>query len=67
MRRPTIRRTLQVDQLRHSTPPSYYFARRLAEGKTKNEITHWLKRYIAREIYRAIREFGPQTPTIAPT
>jgi hypothetical protein len=29
-------------------------ARRLAEGKTKAEITRCLKRYIAREIYHVL-------------
>ncbi|MBJ7600808.1 IS110 family transposase [Candidatus Nephthysia bennettiae] len=33
-----------------------YVARRTAEGKTKPEIIRCLKRHIAREIYRAIKE-----------
>jgi transposase len=42
----------------HASPPATrdYFARRLAEGKTKNEIMRCLKRYIAREIYHALHE-----------
>lgn len=39
-----------------------YVTRRLAEGKTKREIMRCLKRYIARETYRALTQ-----PTIAPT
>jgi hypothetical protein len=31
-----------------------YVARRLAEGRTKREIMRCLKRYIAREVYRAL-------------
>jgi hypothetical protein len=31
-----------------------YAARRTAEGKTKKEIIRCLKRYIAREIYKAL-------------
>jgi transposase len=54
-----------VVRLRRHQPTRDYLARRLAEGKTKNEIMRCLKRYIAREIYRAVQEFGPET--IAPT
>jgi transposase len=38
-----------------------YFARRLAEGKTKNGIMRCVKRYIAREIYHALHEPGRRT------
>jgi hypothetical protein len=38
-----------------------YTARRLAEGKTKNEIMRCLKRYIAREIFHALHP--PSRPT----
>ena len=31
-----------------------YMNRRLAEGKTKPEIMRCLKRYVAREVYRAL-------------
>ena len=31
-----------------------YVARRRAEGKTPREIRRYLKRYIARELYRAL-------------
>jgi hypothetical protein len=34
---------------------------RLAEGKTKNEIMRCVKRYIAREIYHALREPSRRT------
>ena len=38
-----------------------YIARRTAEGKTTREIKRCLKRYIARQLYRAL------TATMAPT
>ena len=39
-----------------------HVARRTAEGKTKREIMRCLKRYVAREIYRVLRQ--PPTPDI---
>ena len=41
--------------MRRHQPTRNYLARRLAEGKTKNESMRCLKRYIAREIYRALQ------------
>ena len=38
-----------------------YFARRMAEGKTKNEIMRCVKRYIAREIYHVLHEPSRRT------
>jgi transposase len=35
-------------------PTRDYITRRLAEGKTKNEIMRCLKRYIAREIFHTL-------------
>ena len=46
---------------RHERPTRDYIARRLAEGKTKNEIMRCLKRYIAREIFHALHP--PSRPT----
>jgi transposase len=54
-----------VVRLRRHQPTREYLARRTAEGKTKAEIMRCLKRYIAREIYRAVQDSGPET--IAPT
>jgi len=42
-------------------PTRDYFARRLAEGRTKNEIMRCVRRYIAREIFHALR--GPTRRT----
>ncbi len=33
-----------------------YVSRRTAEGKSKREIIRCLKRYVAREVYRALTE-----------
>lgn len=49
-----------VVRLRCHQPTRDHLARRLAEGKTKNEIMRCLKRYIARETYRAVQESGPK-------
>jgi transposase len=45
-----------VVRMRRHQPTRDYIARRLAEGKTKNEIMRCVKRYIVREIYHALRE-----------
>ena len=39
-----------------------YVARRTAEGKSEREITRCLKRYIAREVHRAITRPSPLAP-----
>jgi transposase len=44
-----------VCRLRHCERSRAYMERRLAEGKTKAEIIRCLKRYVAREIYRTLR------------
>lgn len=45
-----------------------YVERRTAEGKTRKEVMRWLKRYIAREGYRAIsnppRDLPPPGPVL---
>jgi transposase len=41
-----------------------YVERRLAEGKTKREIMRCLKRYVAREIYRALT--APSNLSLSP-
>jgi transposase len=50
-----------VVRMRRHGPTRDYFARRLAEGKTKNEIMRCIKRYIAREVYHAVREPSRRT------
>ena len=44
------RHAILVVRLRHHQP-TRDMARRIAEGKTKNEVMRCLKRYIAREIH----------------
>ena len=43
-----------VSRLRWHQPTRAYMQRRLAEGRTKKEIIRCLKRYVAREVHRAI-------------
>ena len=46
---------IAVCRLRYCERTRAYAERRTAEGKTKTEIIRCLKRYIAREIYHALR------------
>ncbi len=39
-------------RLSHDIDTKAYFARRLAEGRSKLEIIRVLKRYVAREVYK---------------
>lgn len=48
-----------ITRMRHHEPTRAYFARRTAEGLTKREIIRCVKRYIAREVFRALPQ---QTP-----
>jgi uncharacterized protein (DUF2164 family) len=41
--------------MRFHQPTIDYVARRTAEGRTKQEIIHCLKRYLARETYQMIK------------
>jgi transposase len=56
--------TIAMTRLAHDPRTKAYLARRTAEGKTKKEIIRCLKRYIAREIYKALSQ--PQRPSRAP-
>ena len=57
-----------MTRLAHDPRTKAYAARRTAEGKTKKEIIRCLKRYIAREIYKALcrpqQPGKPSTPQI---
>ena len=44
-----------VVRLRRRQPTRDYMARRIAEGKSKNEVMRCLKRYIAREVFHALQ------------
>lgn len=48
-----------ITRMRHHEPTRAYFARRTAEGLTKREIIRCLKRYIAREVFRALPAAQP--------
>ena len=50
-----------ITRMRHHEPTRAYFARRTAEGLTKREIIRCVKRFIAREVFRAL----PQEPPTA--
>src|SRR4051794_20485820 len=64
---------IAVCRLRHCQRTRAYAQRRIAEGKTKQEIIRCLKRYIARETYHALCADladlvqPPPQPTIAVT
>ncbi len=47
---------IAVVRLRYCDRTRSYTARRLEEGLSKREVIRCLKRYIAREIYRSLRE-----------
>ncbi len=48
-----------IVRMRFHPPTIAYVKRRTVEGKSKREIIRCLKRYLAREIYRHIREATP--------
>ena len=54
-----------IVRLRWHQPTRDYLARRTAEGKTSKEITRCLKRYVAREIFAALRQTDQQNLTTA--
>ena len=53
-------------RLRWRLPPTIdYLARRTAEGRSKREIIRCLKRYVAREVYRALTDARADTSSEA--
>ena len=53
-----------MTRLAHDPRTKAYAARRTTEGKTSKEIIRCLKRYIAREIYKALcRPNGQEMPS----
>jgi transposase len=54
-----------VVRLRWHQPTRDYLARRTAEGKTTKEILRCLKRYVAREVFAALRQLGEQDQATA--
>jgi transposase len=56
--------TIAMTRLAHDPRTKAYSARRTAEGKTRKKIIRCLKRYIAREIYKALcRPQRPEMPS----
>jgi transposase len=47
-----------IVRLRWHQPTKDYMARRTAEGKTTKEVIRCLKRYVAREVFAAIRQMS---------
>ncbi|MEI5097713.1 transposase [Streptomyces sp. PmtG] len=43
-------------RLRWDARTKAYYERRVTEGKTRREIIRYLKRYVAREVYRLVQE-----------
>ena len=54
-----------VVRLRWHQPTRDYMARRLTEGKSKQEIIRCLKRYVAREVFAVLNQTGQDTSTAA--
>ena len=54
--------TIAITRMRSCPTTKAYVARRTAEGKSSREIRRCLKRYIARELYRALTT--AMTPTV---
>jgi hypothetical protein len=50
-------------RLRDHQPTRNYVVRRLAEGKSKQEIIRCLKRYVAQEVFTVLRELHATDPT----
>lgn len=44
---------------KHDRATRAYSAKRAAEGKTPREIKRWLKRYVARHLFRLTEANGP--------
>jgi transposase len=56
-----------ISRLRWHPATQAYMARRLAEGKTRKEVIRCLKRYVARQVHRAIlTDLGPPQASETP-
>jgi len=52
-------------RLRHHQQTKDYMARRLEQGKSKNEAIRCLKRYVAREVFALLHQIGQDNLTAA--
>ncbi len=50
-----------ITRMRHHEPTRTYFARRTAQGLTKREIIRCIKRYIVREVFKALSNIVQDT------
>lgn len=57
-----------MSRLRWDPATKAYMQRRLTQGKTRKEVIRCLKRYVARQVHRAITTdlAGPAIPTTTP-
>jgi transposase len=54
-----------VVRLRHDPTTQDYMARRIKQGKSKREVIRCLKRYVAREVFAALRQITQNQPAAA--
>lgn len=54
-----------IVRLRWHQPSRDYMARRTAQGKTTKEVIRCLKRYVAREVFTALRQMRNVNPADA--
>jgi transposase len=54
-----------VVRLRWHQPTQDYMARRIKQGKSKREVIRCLKRYVAREVFAALRQINLNQPAAA--
>jgi transposase len=52
-------------RLRYDPTTRDYMARRIKQGKSKREVIRCLKRYVAREVFAALRQITPSKPAAA--
>jgi transposase len=54
-----------IVRLRWHQPTKDYLARRVQQGRSKREVIRCLKRYVAREVFTALKQMDPNQTTIA--
>ena len=55
-----------LSRMRRDLRTQRYVAKHTAEGKSKREIIRWLKRYLAREVYRVMISCGAHSSPTGP-
>jgi hypothetical protein len=51
--------TIVLHRRQHDPATRDYIAQRIADGKTRRDATHLLKRYLARHLYRQLQQAEP--------